>query len=217
MTTRLDLRTALRTRLEDTGSAPLWSDAALNAWLGEAVRHYGVQLPVQATAITAAVAAGDLTIALPAGVATEAVAAVRNPAGASVPRSDDRVPDAAPGERRGVAQGWSAWGDTLRLRRAAAGAAELGPWSIDYAAGRELIGNDLEPQPVAAGDEPIIVALAAALALDQRAVERGKRGDAPAAREMRASAEHARMAAATLLAARRRRPRAGFLQVDGAG
>lgn len=217
MTTRLDLRTSLRERLEDTGSAPLWGDAALNAWLGEAVRQYGGQIPAQATATTAAVTAGDLTIALPAGVAAEAVAAVRNAAGASVPRADDRVPDGAPAQRRGVAQGWSAWGGNLRLRRAAAGADELGPWCIDYAAGRELLGNDLDPQPVAAGDEPVIVALAAALALGQRAVERGKRGDIPAAREMRASAEQARDEAATLLAARRRRPRGGFLQVDGAG
>jgi hypothetical protein len=216
MTTRLDLRTSLREHLEDTGSAPLWSDAVLNAWLGEAVRQYGVQIPVQATATTAAVDAGDLTIELPAGVIAEAVAAVRSAAGATVPRGDDRVPDSAPGQSRGVAQGWSAWGDTLRLRRAAAGADELGPWSIDYTSGRELAGNDLDPQPVAAGDEPVIVALAAALALDQRAVERGKRGDATAAREMRASAERARKEAAGLLAARRRRPRSGFLQVDGA-
>ena len=216
MTTRLDLRTSLRERLEDTGSAPLWSDAALNAWLGEAVRQYGVQIPVQATAATAAVAPGDLAIALPAGVAAEGAAAVRNAAGATVPCGDDRVPDTAPGQRRGAPQGWSVWGDTLRLRRAAAGADEIGAWSIDYAAGRELLGNDLDPQPVVAGDEPIIVALAAAMALDQRAVERGKRGDATASREMRASAEQARSEAVRLLTARRRRPRAGFLQVDAA-
>jgi hypothetical protein len=216
MTTRLDLRTSLRERLEDTGSAPLWSDAVLNAWLGDALRQYGVQIPVQATVATAPVTAGDLTITLPAGVTAEGVGTVRNAAGATVPRGDDRVPDSAPGQSWGAVQGWSAWGDTLRLRCVAAGANELGPWSIDYAAGRELIGNDLDPQPVVAGDEPVIVALAAAMALDQRAVERGKRGDTMAAREMRASAEGARGEAATLLAARRRRPRSGFLQVDGA-
>ena len=217
MTTRLDLRTSLRERLEDTGSAPLWSDAALNAWLSEAVRQYGVQIPVQATAATAAVTAGAISVALPAGVSAEAVMAVRNGAGATVPRGDDRVPDSAPGQIQGAAQGWSAWGNSLRLRRAAAGTDEVGPWSIDYLGGRELIGNDIDPQSVVAGDEPVIVALAAAAALDQRAVERGKRGDAAAAREMRASAGRARDEAATLLAARRRRPRAGFLHADGAG
>jgi hypothetical protein len=217
MTTRLELRTSLRERLEDTGGAPLWSDAALNAWLGEAVRLYGVQIPVQATVTTAVVTAGDLTIVLPAGVATEAVATVRNAAGATVPRVDDRVPGPAPGQSPAAAQGWSAWGDTVRLRRAAAGADELGTWSIDYAAGRELTGNDLDSQSIVAGDEPVIVALAAALALDQRSVERGKRGDTAAAREMRTLAGRARDEATALLAARRRRPRSGFLHVDGAG
>lgn len=216
MTTRLDLRTSLRERLEDTGGAPLWSDAALNAWLGEAVRQYGVQIPVQATVSTASVEAGAIAIPLPAGVAAEAVEAVRNAAGAAVPRGDDRVPGPAPSPGQGSAQAWSAWGGALRLRQAAAGADELGAWSIDYLGSREVIGNDLDPQPVAAGDEPAIVALAAALALARRAVESGKRGDTAAAREMRALAGAAREEAAALLAVRRRRPRSGFLQVDGA-
>jgi hypothetical protein len=216
MTTRLDLRTSLRERLEDTGSAPLWSDATLNAWLGEAVRLYGVQIPVQATAATATVAAGVVTIALPAGVVAEAVVAVRNAAGATVPRGDDRVGGSAPLQSQGAVQAWTAWGSTLRLRRAAAGADELGTWSIDSLGGRELIGNDLDPQPVVGGDEPAIVALAAAMALERRAVESGKRGDTTAAREMRAIAGAAHDEATAMLAARRRRPRSGFLQVDGA-
>jgi hypothetical protein len=216
MTTRLDLRSSLRERLEDTGGAPLWSDAALNVWLGDAVRQYGGQVPCQSTASTAPVSAGGITIALPAGVTAETVVAVRNAAGATVLRSDDRVAGPAPSESQGGPQGWSAWGDTLRLRRAAAGADEIGTWGIDYLGGRELIGNDLDPQPVVAGDEPLIVALAAATALERRAVESGKRGDTAAAREMRAIAGAARDEAARLLAARRRRPRSGFLQVDGA-
>jgi hypothetical protein len=216
MTTRLDLRSSLRERLEDTGSAPLWSDAALNAWLGEAVRQYGVQLPVQATSSTAPVTAGAITIALPAGVSAEAVVAVRNAAGASVPRADDRVAGSAPAQGQGTAQGWTAWGNTLRLRRAAAGGGELGAWSIDSLGGRELIGNDLDPQPVVAGDEPAIVALAAALAIDRRAVENGKRGDTTAARELRAIAGAARDEAEAMLARRQRRPRSGYLHADGA-
>ena len=216
MTTRLDLRSSLRERLEDTGSAPLWSDAALNAWLGEAVRQYGVQIPVQATASTAAVTAGDLTIALPAGVSAEAVVAVRNAAGAIVARADDRIAGSGPPQGQGTAQGWAAWGTTLRLRRAAAGGDELGILSIDSLGGRELIGNDLEPQPVVAGDEPVIVALAAAMALDRRAVEGGNRGDTTAHREMRAIAGAARDEAAAMLARRQRRPRSGYLQADGA-
>lgn len=55
------------------------------------MRQYGVQIPVQVTASTAAVTVGDLTITLPAGVAAEAVMAVRNVAGTIVPRVGDRV------------------------------------------------------------------------------------------------------------------------------
>lgn len=216
MTTRLDLRTSLRERLEDTGTAPLWSDAVLNEWLGQAMRQYGVQMPVQATATTAPVMSGVITVALPAGIAAGSVVAVRNVAGATVPRCDDRIAGSAPLQSQGAAQGWAAWGGAVRLRRAAAGADELGAWSIDYLGGRELIGNDIDPQPVVAGDEPVIVALAAAMALERRAVESGKRGDTTAAREMRAIAGTARDEAATLQAARRRRPRSGFLHVDGA-
>lgn len=216
MTTRLDLRTSLRERLEDTGGAPLWSDAALNEWLGQAARQYGVRIPLQATATTLAVAAGVNMIALPAGLAAEAVAAVRNAAGAIVPRCDDRVAGSEPLQSQGAPQGWSAWGGTLRLRRAAAGADELGAWSIDYAGGREIVANDFAAQPVVAGDEPAIVALAAAMALERRAVECAKRGDTAGARAAQAVADAAHDDAARLLAARRRRVSAGFLHVDGA-
>ena len=215
MTTRLDLRTSLRERLEDSGSAPLWSDAALNAWLGDAARQYGAQVPEQMTAVTAPVTAGATTIALPAGVAAEAIVAVRNAGGTAVPRHDDRVAGSSPRQGRGAAQGWSGWGVTLRLRRAASGPDELGAWSIDYSGGRELIANDLDPQPIVAGDEPVIVGLAAAMALERRAVESGKRGDVSAAREMRAIAAAARDQSAALLKARQRRPRSGFLHQDG--
>lgn len=215
MTTRLDLRSSLRERLEDTDGAPLWSDAALNEWLAQAMRLYGVQIPAQATVTTAPVVAGVITLALPAGVSAGSVVVVRNPAGATVARGDDRIAGSSPAQSPGIAQGWSAWGDTLRLRRAATGTDELGTWSIDYLGGRELTGSDLDPQPVVAGDEPVLVALAAAMALDRRAVESGKRGDTTAAREMRAIARSARDEAATLLARRQRRPRSGFLQADG--
>lgn len=216
MTTRLELRTSLRERLEDTGSAPLWSDAALNDWLSQAMRLYGAQIPMQATAETAAVTAGAIAVALPVGVVAESVAAVRNAAGATVGRCDDREPGFAPGIHLGGPQGWQTWGTTLRLRRAAAGSSEIGAWSIDHASGRELVGNDIDAQPVVTGDEPIVVALAAALALERRAVEFAKRGDGAGARATQGVAESARADATRWLAARRRQVRAGFLQVDGA-
>jgi hypothetical protein len=57
MTTRAELRASLRERLEDTGDAPLWLDAALHEFLSQAIRVYGVAIPLQTTAVTAAVAA----------------------------------------------------------------------------------------------------------------------------------------------------------------
>ncbi len=71
------------------------------------------------------------------------------------------------------------------------------------------MADDVSPQPVEPGDEPIVIALAAAQALERRAIEDGKRGlksspvDGPAAR-LRGEAER-------LLAARKRRVRGGYL------
>ena len=40
MTTRAELRTRIRTELNDAGGTPLWTDAALNQWIDEAIRDY---------------------------------------------------------------------------------------------------------------------------------------------------------------------------------
>ncbi|MCB0067620.1 MAG: hypothetical protein KDD77_10735 [Caldilineaceae bacterium] len=215
MTTRLQLRTSLRERLEDTGDAPLWSDTALNEFLIGSMRVYGVQIPTQSTAATASIAAAATSVALPGGVDADEVVSVRNVAGETVPRFDDKVVGAAPLDSRGIAQGWVAWGATLRFRRPIIGAAEIGVWSIDYIGGRELVSDDVTTQPIVAGDEPIVVALAAAVAFDRRAAEYGKRGDAAASKEMREVAAATREDAATMVGARRRRPRSGFLHADG--
>jgi hypothetical protein len=52
MTTRSQLRTSIRTELNDSGTA-LWSDALLNEFINQAIRHYSRELPKQAsTSIT---------------------------------------------------------------------------------------------------------------------------------------------------------------------
>lgn len=211
MTTRLELRTSLRERLEDTGTAPLWLDAALNEFLTQAMRVYGVAVPQQATAMTVSVPADALWVALPAGVDPAEIVAVRNAAGVTVPRFDDRVVGAKRLDRMGVGQAWYAWGTTLRFQRAITGAEEIGVWSIDYASGRELLQSDVGAQPIVAGDEPVVIALAAAAAFDRRAAEYGKRGDAVASKEMREIAAVVHEEAQSLISARRRRPRSGFL------
>lgn len=185
MTTRQGLRISLRERLEDTGDAPRWSDGPLNEFLGQAMRVYGVQIPTQSTAATVSIAAAATSVALPAGVDADEVVSVRNVAGETVPRFDDKVVGAAPLDSRGIAQGWVARGTTLRFRRPIVGTQEIGIWSIDYIGGRELVSDDITAQPIVAGDEPIVEALAAAAAFDRRATEFGKRGDATGSKEMR--------------------------------
>jgi hypothetical protein len=213
MTTRLELRTSLRERLEDTGASPLWSDGALNEFLTQAMRVYGVAIPLQTTAATAAVGADALSVALPAGVDPDEIVAVRNSGGATVQRFDDRVSGAVRLDSKGVAQAWYAWGTTLRFQRKTTGSDEIGVWSIDYAGGRELVQSDVGAQPIVTGDEPVVVALAAAAAFDRRAAEYGKRGDAVASKEMREVATAVREEAQAMISARRRRPRSGFLDL----
>ncbi len=211
MTTRAQLRGSLRERLEDASGSPLWQDAALNDFLAAAVRAYGVAFPRPANGATAAVALGAVSVALPAGVGEGAIVAVRDGHGRDVARWFGH-PGPAPADATGLAQAWRAWAGALRLDRPTRGD-EVGAWSVDYLAGRELVGDDVTPQPIEAGDEPIVVSLALAQALDRRAVEDAKRGTsaqrAPAG--ISSLAKDAREEAARLIAARKRRARGGVL------
>ena len=207
MTTRLQLRTTVREILEDTTGSPLWSDAALNEFLGAAMRAYGARFPRQATAATDPIPAAASSMALPAGLPTMEIIAVRDAAGRDVPRASQRTGPAA-SEATGLIQGWSAWAGTLRLQRPATGD-EVGVWTIDYLAGRELAGDDVSQQPVESGDEPIVAAVAAAQAMKRRLVEDAKRG-APLAGAAAAVATFT-AEAERLIAGRKRRVRAGFV------
>jgi hypothetical protein len=207
MTTRLQLRTTIREYLEDTAIAPLWSDTALNEFLTEAIRIYGASFPRQVTTTTAPIAAGAISAALPAAVVATGIVAVRDARGRDVPRAAQR-PGPAAIDATGLIQAWSVWAGTLRLQRPAGGDA-VGIWAIDFRAGRELVGDDVSQQPVEPGDEPIVVALAAAQAMKRRLVEDAKRG-APLAGPAAAVAAF-RAKAERLIDARRRRVRAGFV------
>jgi hypothetical protein len=207
MTTRLQLRTTIREFLEDTTGAPLWSDAALNEYLTAAMRSYGARFPRQATAATDPIASAATSVALPAGLLATEIVAVRDARGRFVPPAAQRT-GPAPSDASGSSQAWSAWAGTLRLQRPASGD-EVGVWTIDYLTGRELAGDDVSQQPVESGDEPIVVALAAAQAMKRRLVEDAKRGSplagpAEAVAAMTAEAER-------LISTRKRRVRAGFV------
>ena len=84
MATRAQLRGAVREGIEDTGATPLWSDAALNEFLAEAVRAHGAVFPRPAVAATAAVVAGAVAVAVPAGVPERVIVAVRDARGLSL-------------------------------------------------------------------------------------------------------------------------------------
>jgi hypothetical protein len=40
VTTRAQLMTSIRAELNDSGGTKLWSDALLQAWIGDAIRDY---------------------------------------------------------------------------------------------------------------------------------------------------------------------------------
>jgi hypothetical protein len=206
MTTRLQLRTTIQEYLEDSSGAPLWSDAALNEFLVGAMRAYGTSFPRQTTVATDPIAAGATSVTLPAGVAAAGIVAVRDARGRDVPRASQRQGPAAI-DAPGLVQAWSVWAGTLRLQRPAGGD-EVGIWAIDVLAGRELAADDVSLQPIETGDEPIVVALAAAQAMKRRLVEDAKRG-APLAGP--AAAVAAFRDEAERLISRKRRVRAGFV------
>ncbi|MGI9254053.1 MAG: hypothetical protein ACR2J8_09915 [Thermomicrobiales bacterium] len=196
MTTRADVRTAVRLRLEDAGAAPLWEDALLNEAIAEAIRRYGQIVPKEA-AVSAVAVSGAVRVAFAAGVVDPArIVRVRDPSGAVIGRwrEEDRPEDRA--------QGWRWWSDGLDLAMPAA----AGAWTVEHRAGRVPPGDDVAAADVLPGDEPGVILLAVAAALDRRAIEEGKRGATPMAASMAALAESARREGERAL--RRRRARA---------
>ena len=174
MSTRLELRTSVRLRLEDSSGTPLYPDATLNDYLAQGLREYGTWAPLLATTAIAAVAVNSTTIALPANVPQHTITAVRDGAGADVRVMSGRT---AYGPDRMVyhEQAWRIQAGSLRLQRAV-GSAEAGTWNVDHLVGRVLVADDVTAQPIEAGDEPVVIQLAIAQAYEQRAFEDYKRG-----------------------------------------
>ena len=112
MTTRAELRTALRQRLEDTGAGPLWDDATLNDALAAAIRAYGTRFPKEAVA-SVAVAAGAtrIPVATPA-IDPARIVRVLDGTGALVPRLADAADGVAITGPPGSVQAWRWWDAT---------------------------------------------------------------------------------------------------------
>ncbi|MGH2558113.1 MAG: hypothetical protein ACRDJH_03540 [Thermomicrobiales bacterium] len=202
MTTRLDLRTTLRRRLEDTGITPLWDDAALNDALADAVRHYGTRFPKEATT-TVMVPAGSTSIPVTPPIPTERVLRLFDDEGAYVPRQTAFAPET------GVfAQSWRWWNSSLNLTQAPA---TTGNWTVEHLTGRSLPADDVTAVDLIPGDEEMVTLLATVTALRRRTVEDAKRGSDRSAASVAAIADRAERAASWLIAARRRRAHGGWL------
>lgn len=196
MTTRLGLRTSVRARLEDETASPLWSDQFLNEAIGSAIQEYGVRFPAERTTVVS-LATGARRVALAAGSVDPArIARVIDARGRIVPPARDDDPG-SPGE-----QCWRWWNDGLNLGRAIGASGES--WQIEHRGGRAAPTDDVAALDVQPGDEPIVLALAAAIALERRAVEDGKRGIRSGALAL---ADAVRGEAERLLRARGRQPR----------
>lgn len=172
MPTRLDIRTSLRLRLEDTGADPLWDDALLNMAIWNAMVRFGARIPLEAS-LAVPIPAGTKIVPVTPDLIRERILRVLDASGEPVPEAA-AAHAAGPGERTA----WRWWNGWLYLNRALAAAAE---WSIEYRAVRAMPGNDTDPVSLQEEDVPIIVALAAEMVLRRRAIEEAKRNGNPAA------------------------------------
>lgn len=202
MPTRADLRTLLRRRLEDTTATPLWDDAALNDLLVDAVRQYGMRFPAEET-MQLPVTDGATSIAVDPEILVHDIVAVRDGLGRNLPQMRS-----APEPWTTSVQSWRWWNGALILSSPALG----GTWEIDYFARRELAGNDVDTVHIRAGDEEIVILMAASGALLRRAVELSKRGVETGGLTLTRVAERHARDADDLMRARRRRATGGWLR-----
>lgn len=200
MTTRLDLRMALRRKLEDTGVTPLWDDLLLNEALWNSLVRFGVRVPLEAS-VSVAIPAGATTVSVAPVLPRERVLRVFDANGEPI-REVVSVGRSAAGE----AIGWRWWNGALILSRAL-GTAET--WTIEYRATRSMPADDISPVQIQPEDEPIVVAMAAEVVLRRRAVEELKRNGVAGA--ALAVADAMMREADRLIADRRRSVRSGVL------
>src|SRR3954454_20921515 len=199
MTTRLDLRTAVRIRLEDTGLTPLWPDIVLNDALWTGMIRLSSRLPTEAT-IPVPIAAGETEVALAEPIERFRLLRVLDENGDSVPEAIQAGTDSR--------LTWRLWADALLLSQPLAADAT---WSIEYRAIRTMPADDATDVAIATEHEPILIAFVLEIVLRLRAVEEMKRlGNS---RVASALANDAMAEAERLIRARRRSSRSRFLVV----
>lgn len=206
MATRAEIRTQARVALEDSGSAPLWSDSDLNTFAALALQEYGRWEPVSDLA-SVVVSSGATTVAHPASVPPGGIVAIYDGRGSAVALNERA--GLGPSLSAYTAQGWRSWGSTVYLVRPVS-TDEAGTWTINYLGARSLPANDSDPMPIEPGHEPVVVQLIVAGALHRRAVEDYKRGVVKPSIE---AVGAARDLAREMFGASSRRARGGVLDV----
>lgn len=211
MTTRAELRLALRRRLEDSTAAPLWDDDSLNDALAAALHAYGTRLPrEQSATIEIAPDATSIPITTPelTGLSPDRIVQVFDERGEPVPRGAswqngrdrDGISRSTP-----FAQSWRWWDSTLYLEYALPVPVT---WRIDYLGDRALPADDVTAVAIVPGDDEIVLLLATAAALERRLVADGKRGGTGRDGQILSGlATHSRQRADLLLDRRLRRVR----------
>src|SRR3954447_13397928 len=164
MTTKAELRTALRRRLEDVPVTGLWDDATLDDAMTDGLSRYGAIAPLEERT-TVVVSEGSLSFTV-AGLETgKAIVRLLDPAVAVVPAFL-----AKDGDQPG--QGWRWWAGEIRLAKPA----RVGSWIVEWHRPRLLPASDAGLVAVNTGDEGATTLIAAGSALRRRAVEEAKRG-----------------------------------------
>lgn len=164
MTTKAELRAAVRRRLDDVPVAGLWDDATLDDAMADALARYGALAP-QEERSTVAVSDGAMSFVVAGLERGQAVRRVIDPGSCVVApmRAED---DDTPG------QGWRWWAGEIRLAKPA----RAGNWIVEWNRPRLLPATDAGVVPILAGDDGAVTLIAAGSALRRRAVEEAKRG-----------------------------------------
>lgn len=188
--TLAEIRTRVRSRLEEA-TAAAWLDSEIDEAITESLDRYNLSFQLEKTT-TAAVAAGDVLTAVPAGC----VGVVR------VVRGDGCVVP-----RRGQPEGWTS--DELMTWEQYAGSIRFSGTLDDETLTIWYRGSHLVTE-VPDGDVLLLVLGGVARALEQRAVQDAKRGND--AGDARSAARDARAEFSEALRARSRRMRVGAVQ-----
>ncbi|MCC6224711.1 MAG: hypothetical protein IT201_14605 [Thermoleophilia bacterium] len=177
MTTRAQIRTTIRSELNDSGGVQLWSDALLNTWLIEALRDYGREVGLEKTT-TLTTVASQASYALPAD--TLQVLRVEYPSGyfrvPSPYHGGDVAAEASPTPMPGLRPGelvYEVWGGSVILSPAPSASAET--ITVRYIGAYSEPANDGDSLDVPTREEAAIVAYVAMRAVQWIDTDESKR------------------------------------------